>query len=496
MTIRITETRPRKKTKIVATIGPASDNPATLRRMINAGLDVVRINFSHGKPEAVVELVKLVRSISDEMDVPIAVLGDLRGPRIRLGEIENGSMVVEDGQKLILCPQDVTGTKERVSVSYPKLAQDVSMGCVILVDDGNIELSVESIGAEGEIICRVVEGGKLSSRRGLNLPGQHVNLPSLTHKDFEDIKLAIEQEFDFLALSFVQSVNDVRLLKAYLQSQDSEIPVIAKIERHNALEDIENIVQEADGVMVARGDLALEMSLQDVPIAQKRIIAACRKKAIPVITATQMLESMVTEHKPTRAEVTDVANAILDGTDAVMLSGETAIGKYPAETVAVMSAIALRTEAAWMNGELPGPPELPLPKSIDGNIAYASHVAAQSVNAKALIIHTQTGNTARRVSCHRPKIPILALSSKATSLRRLALTWGVDTALVGAIQNTKHMVFMSFHEAIESGLAKQGEIIAVTAGTPYGMAGRTNMLKIEEVPGDVSLEEFEAIADD
>lgn len=496
MSIKISETRPAKKTKIVATIGPASRDEATLRRMIRAGLDVVRINFSHGQENHMTSVVETVRKLSREMNVPIAILGDLRGPRIRVGEIEGDSVELEEGQKFVLTPEQTVGNKERASVTFGKLGQDVTIGCQILLDDGNIELAVEQLDNDGKIVCRVTEGGMLSSRRGLNLPGRRVSLPSLTHKDFEDIAFAIKHEFDFLALSFVQSVDDVRLLKAYLASQDADIPVIAKIERQNALYDIDNIVQEADGVMVARGDLALEMSLQEVPIAQKRIIAACRRQAIPVITATQMLESMVHSHKPTRAEVTDVANAILDGTDAIMLSGETAIGEYPAETVAMMSQIAVRTESAWMNDELPGPPALPLPKSIDGNIAYVSQVAAQSVNAKVLIIHTTTGSTARRVACHRPNLPVLALSSSEQARRFLALTWGVDSALVNTIQNTKHMVYLSFHEAIKGGYASAGDIIAVTAGTPYGTAGRTNMLKIEEVLGDVSLEEFEKLSDD
>jgi pyruvate kinase len=496
MTIKIGEHRPKKKTKIVATLGPASSNEDTLRRMILAGLDVVRINFSHANGRETEATVALVRKLSDEMNVPIAILGDLRGPRIRVGEIENGSINLEHGQKLVLTPVEMLGTKERVSITFAKLAHDVAIGSTILLDDGNIELVVEKVGGDNDIVCRVVEGGKLSSRRGLNLPGRRVSLPSLTHKDFEDIDYAVKAGFDFLALSFVQSVDDVRLLKAYLASKESDIPVIAKIERRNALEDIENIIEEANGVMVARGDLALEMSLQDIPIAQKRIIAACRRKAIPVITATQMLESMVTEHKPTRAEVTDVANAILDGTDAVMLSGETAIGRYPAETVAMMSCIAQRTEHAWLTDELPGPPPLPLPTSVDGNIAYVSQLASQSVKAKVLVIHTQTGLTAHHVSCHRPKTPLLALSSYPGSLRRLALTWGVDTFLVDQILNTRHMVHISFRQAIRSGYAQPGDIIIITAGTPYGLAGRTNMLKIEEVLSDVSLEEFEAQLDD
>lgn len=495
MSIKISETRPRKRTKIVATIGPASNDETTLRRMIKAGLDVVRINFSHGQAAENAPLVELVRRLSQEMNVPIAILGDLRGPRIRVGEIEGGSVELETGQKFVLTTEQVMGNKHRACISFAKLAHDVTVGSQLLLDDGNIELTVEQIGNNADIICRVTEPGTLSSRRGVNLPGRRVSMPSLTHKDFEDVAFAIKYDFDFLALSFVQSVDDVRLLKAYLASQEVDIPVIAKIERQNALDDIDNIVQEADGVMVARGDLALEMSLQDVPIAQKRIIAACRRRAIPVITATQMLESMIYSHKPTRAEVTDVANAILDGTDAVMLSGETAIGKYPAETIAMMSQIAVRTESAWLKEELPGPPALPMPDTIDGNIAYVSQVAAQSVKAKVLIIHTTTGSTARRVACHRPKLPVLALSSEEKPRRLLALTWGIESALVDLIRNTRHMVFISFHQAIQCGYAAPGDIMVVTAGTPYGTAGRTNMLKIEEVR-EVSPEEFEQLADD
>jgi pyruvate kinase len=434
----------------------------------------------------------MVRNLGEELNVPIAILGDLRGPRIRIGEIEGGSVVLEQGQKLTLTPQPITGNKDKVSISFPRLAQDVSPGNIILLDDGNIELKVEQIEGNGDIVCRVIVGSTLSSRRGLNLPGRRISLPSLTQKDFMDIEFAIQHEFDFLALSFVQSVDDVRLLKAYLASKEAEIPVIAKIERQSALNDIENIVKEVYGVMVARGDLALEMSLADVPIAQKRIIGACRRAAIPVITATQMLESMMHSHKPTRAEATDVANAVLDGTDALMLSGETAIGKYPAETIAIMSAIASRTETAWLTGELPGPQELPLPEGIDANVAYASQVVAHSVGAKVIIIHTTSGSTARRVACHRPKIPILALSSFPASRRRLALTWGVDSTLVDQIKNTKHMVFLAFHQAMRCGLAGPGDIICITAGTPYGTAGRTNMLKIEEVPAEVLLDEFKS----
>jgi pyruvate kinase len=486
LSIQIADKRPRKRTKIVATLGPASSDEKVLRRMILAGLDVVRINFSHGESAEQATLVALIRRLSDDMEVPIAILGDLRGPRIRVGELEGGKIHLEAGQQLLLTPRPMIGNTDCISVSFQKLANDVVVGCPVLLDDGNIELEVEKIKNNGDVIGRVVQGDELSSRRGVNLPGRRVSLPSITQKDFADIDFAVDQKFDFLALSFVQSVDDVRQLNAYLAAKRSEIPVVAKIERQTALDDIDNIVQEAYGVMVARGDLALEMSIQDVPIAQKRIIAACRQAATPVITATQMLESMETRHKPTRAEATDVANAILDGTDALMLSGETAIGKYPDETVAMMSSIAIRTEQAWLKGELAGPPELAAPGGIDANIAYVSHIAAKSLSARAIIMHTTTGGTARRVACHRPHIPVLALSSFPESQRRLALTWGVESEMVGQIQDTDQMVELAFDQAVGCGVAEPGDIVVITAGTPLNIANRTNLLKIEEIPEDYS----------
>lgn len=474
--------RPKKRTKIVATLGPTSTNEATLRKMILSGLDVVRFNFSHGQVDSLIPAIELVRHLSEELNTPIAILGDLRGPRIRVGEMEGGCIELISGQKILLTPQTVIGNTEIISVSFSQLANDVRPGSLLLLDDGNLELKVEQIKSNGDILCRVLQGGKLSSHRGINLPGLRVSLPSITKKDYADIDFAITQKFDFLALSFVQSANDVRQLNAYLASEGVSIPVIAKIEKKAALDEIEAIVHEAYGVMVARGDLALEMSIQEVPIAQKRIIAACRRAAAPVITATQMLESMIEQHKPTRAEATDVANAVLDGTDALMLSAETAIGHYPAEAVAVMSTIAARIEQAWLNNELPGPAALPQPQTIDANVAYASQVVAESISAKAIVIHTTTGTTARRVACYRPDIPVLALTSKSESRRRLALTWGVESDLVEDIRNTNHMVSLAFQQVLERNLATAGDSIVITAGTPYGTAGRTNMLKVEQLP--------------
>jgi pyruvate kinase len=482
MQVSVTNGRPSKRTKIVATLGPASGDEETLRRMILAGLDVARLNFSHGRTEDLVRLVGLLRDLSDDTKVPIAILGDLRGPRIRVGDIAGGSVILETGHNIVLTPEPIVGDVHRVSVSFPDLAQDLAAGKVLLLDDGHIELTVEKIVDEADVVCRVVRGGSLSSRRGLNLPDTRVSLPSITKKDYEDIEFAIQYELDFLALSFVQSAADVRQLKKYLAGQGAHIPVIAKIEKKSALDDIKAIVRQAYGVMVARGDLALEMSLQDVPIAQKRIIAACRQGAIPVITATQMLESMMEFAKPTRAEAADVANAILDGTDALMLSGETAIGKHPVETVVTMSAIAVRTERAWTTGELAGPQPLTPTGEIDSTVAYAGHVVAKSLSAAAIIPNTSSGSTARRVACHRPQIPILALTPRPEIQRRLALTWGVETALVEGIRDMNQVVALSCQQALKYGVASPGATIVITAGTPFGVSGRTNLLKVERLP--------------
>ncbi len=475
--------RPAKRTKIVATIGPACESEEVLRQMILAGMDVARLNFSHGSADTLRPVVARLKKLRDELNVPLAILGDLRGPRVRVGEIEGGSTWLEEGQTFRLTPQALVGNSHQASVSYLHLGRDVVPGCKILLDDGNIELRVESVEPNGDVLARVVQGGKLSSRRGLNLPGRRVSLPSITEKDYADIDFAIEEGFDFLALSFVQSAADVRQLNEYLARRGASIPVIAKIERQNALEDIEAIVQEAYGVMVARGDLALEMSIQEAPIAQKRIIAACRQVGTPVITATQMLESMVEAHKPTRAEATDVANAILDGTDALMLSGETALGAHPVRVVATMAAIAQATEQAWFAGKLPPPPALSPPKEIEPTVAYASHVVADTLNARVIVAFTTSGATATRVACHRPRRPVLALSAYPRTRQRLALIWGVESALTDIIKATDEMIEVGLAQARQCGLAAPGDTVVIIAGTPpYGQSGRTNTLKVERIP--------------
>ena len=480
---RIHNRRPLKRTKIVATLGPASDQEGILRQMILAGTDAVRFNFSHSNHEYLMPLVKQIRELENRMGIPIAVIGDLQGPRIRIGEIINDKMTLTTGRDICLTPRRLTGNMDVISVTHPNMAGDVRIGSLILIDDGSIELEVINIDPNGDVHCRILRGGELSARRGVNLPGLRVNLPSITSKDYADVDFAVAQEFDFLALSFVQSAKDVRNLKDYLKQKGSDISVIAKIERQNALDDIENIASEAWGVMVARGDLAFEMSLQEVPIAQKRIIDVCRRAAIPVITATQMLESMIEKYKPTRAETTDVANAILDGTDALMLSAETAVGRHPIETVTMMSEIAAAVETAWFGKKLSGPTPFSPPEDVEPMVAYAGDLVAESLTAKAIIAYTSSGLTACRVACHRPHRPVLSLSVTPRVQRRLALAWGVDSALIEPIKATDNMVDVALRKVQQVGIAGHGDIVVIVAGTPpHGRSGRTNTLKVERIP--------------
>ncbi|MBV9874086.1 MAG: pyruvate kinase [Verrucomicrobia bacterium] len=473
--------RPAKRTKIVATIGPASESEEMLRRLIEAGMDVVRLNFSHRSAEQAKPLVARIRKVADELGVFVGILGDLRGPRIRVGEMQNGAVELEQGQKTVLTPTPVIGTAEKIGVSFRGLANDVAHGTIVLLDDGNIELQVVDRLVAGEVLCEVLRGGELKSNKGVNLKNRLISLPSLTTKDYQDLDFAVAQELDFLALSFVQSAADVRFLKQTLAERGASIPVIAKIERQNALEDIENIVKECFGVMVARGDLALEMSFEDVPIAQKRIISVCRQAGVPVITATQMLESMTAFHKPTRAEAADVANAILDGTDAVMLSGESAVGKFPVEVVATMATIAARAELAWMRGELPSSVELRPVADLDGAVGQATAMIASSVSARAIVAATTSGTTVRRVSCHRPKMPVIALCSSPETCRRMSLLWGVEPVLVPPISGTAHLVKSSAEAAVKVLQAQPDDVLTIVAGTPYNVSGKTNLIKIEVV---------------
>lgn len=470
-----------KRTKIVATLGPASANSDVFRQMVEAGLNAVRLNFSHGDHDSHAATVAMVREISTEMGRAIPIIGDLRGPHIRVGDIDGGHVTLESGQSFALTPENIVGTAEMASVSYPHLAQDVRPGALLLIDDGNIQMRVTHVRADGRIEGKIEHGATLSSRRGINVPGVHLSLPPLTQKDLLDIDFAIAQNLDFVALSFVQSANDIQTLKTLLAAKNADIGVIAKIEMSGALEDIENIVKQADAVMVARGDLALEMSFKEVPIAQKQIIAVCRRHAVPVITATQMLESMIAANKPTRAEATDVANAIFDGTDAVMLSGETAIGQYPVETIATMSRIAARAEAAWRNGEVPRPPELTPEHNIEQVISYYSALASKYLDISGIVTYTRTGSTAVRISRFRPDPPILALTHSPRTCNRLGLCWGVWAEVIPEIDTETSMTDVACGHAQRCGLASQGDYVVVTAGNPNGPPGNTNLVAIEQV---------------
>jgi pyruvate kinase len=481
-----------KRTKIVATIGPASDSEEMLRRLIDSGMDVARLNFSHRSAEMAKPLVERIRKVSDEMGVFIGILGDLRGPRIRVGEMENGGVELEKGKKIILTSENTVGTAAKIAVSFKGLYRDVAPSSILLLDDGNIELQVLEIRAAGDVVCEIVRGGELKSNKGVNLKNRLVSLPSLTTKDYQDLDFAVSQELDFLALSFVQSSSDVRFLKQALAERGASIPVIAKIERKNALDDIRNIVRECYGVMVARGDLALEMSFEDVPIAQKRIITVCRDEGVPVITATQMLESMISFHKPTRAEAADIANAILDGSDAVMLSAESAVGRFPVEAVATMATIAARAEEAWITGELPIPPSIPDRADLEAAVAHAAHGIASSVTAKAIVSATASGSTPRRVACHRPKMPILALCSSKEVCRRLTLSWGVRPLLFEPVAGTAHLVRLSVEAATKVLGAKPEDVLTIVAGTPYNMPGKTNLIKVEKISDALRAAQSEA----
>jgi len=470
-----------KKTKIVATVGPASENEETLRGMIMAGLNVVRVNFSHAQHEKTAMLVGRIRRIADELDRPVAVLGDLRGPRIRVGEMGGeGSITLEAGSSILLTPNECIGAPERVSVSYDKLADDMQEGDAVILDDGNLELLVEEI-QDRDVLCRVTRGGSLSSHRGLNMPGRHVSLPSVTEKDFEDVDFAIEQNFDFLALSFVQKGSDVAGLNEYMEKKGHRIPVISKIEKAGAIDDLDEILKHSYGVMVARGDLALEMSIEDVPIAQKHIIAKCRAQAKPVITATQMLESMTHSHKPTRAEATDVANAVLDGTDAVMLSGESAIGDFPVKTIETMVRIVRRAERGLADGEVPHLPPLPHTSNISHAVSRANHQAAEDVGAVAMLAYTRDGGTVRWLVCHRPAVPVLALCKRQGTCRHLALSWGVTPVFCEAVEGLDDLIEVAEEQAKKYGLAQDGDLVTISATTHFHDDRTHNIFRVERL---------------
>jgi len=472
-----------RHTKIVATIGPTSESIEILREMIKAGVNVARLNFSHGTYEEHQRRIKAIRQAAAEVGKNVAILLDTKGPEIRLGNLENEPIHLKTGDKLTLTTEEIKGNKERISVTYKQLPRDVGPGDTILLADGLISLQVLNVTGT-EIECEVKNGGEVRSRKGVNVPGVSVNLPAVTEQDISDIKFGIANNLDFIAASFVRKPGDILKIKRIVEEEGADLHIIAKIENQEAVNNLEGIIKVADGIMVARGDLGVEIPAEEVPLIQKIIIDKCNRVGKPVITATQMLESMIDNPRPTRAEASDVANAILDGTDAVMLSGETAAGKYPVEAVATMARIAVTAEAAINYEEILVRKGRLLSRTVTDAISYATCSTAQDLEAAAIITSTESGYTAKMVSKYKPKAPIIAVTPHVKVLRKLSLTWGVQPLLVSHSEDTDTMISNAVKVSLEAGLISAGDLIVITAGVPVGVHGTTNLLKVHTV-GDI-----------
>lgn len=469
-----------RKTKIICTIGPASKGAPTLSSLVNAGMDVARINFSHGTHEEHKESIQTICRVSKEAGKRVTILADLSGPKIRTGELSKESVILKEDDIFGLSTRSVQGSDKEVYVNYQNLTREVDEGDPILLADGQIELRVERV-EQDKVVCRVIVGGELAAHQGVNLPGKGLLLPPITEKDQEDLRFAIGEGVDWVAMSFVTKPDNISSLRKLMEEEGRTIPVIAKIERREAAQNIEEILDVADGAMVARGDLGVEMPTEEIPIIQKKIIATAVKKGRPVITATQMLESMVDAPRPTRAEASDVANAIFDGTDALMLSAETATGKYPVEAVRVMSSIAERAEKNIDYAGLLGAKANWVAGNVTDAISYAACELATDIGAKAIVTATQTGNTARRVSKYRPPVPIIALSSDSAVVRQLNLTWGIFSVEIPTSRNVDETLAKAVEEAAAQDFINKGDKIVITAGALVNVPGTTNLIKVEEI---------------
>ena len=466
---------PTDRTKIVCTLGPSSATSEVIGSLLDAGMSVARINFSHGTHETHARTIAIVRQLAAERKRPVAILGDLQGPRIRIGDLET-PVNVGPGDEVILCDETISSGPD-LPVTYTDIARDVKVGDRVLIDDGLIELVVLDIKAQ-RVVTRVLHGGEIRSHKGMNLPGVQVSAPSITDKDRADAKFAVEQGLDYLALSFVRRAEDLAALRELIPK---DLLVISKIEKDSALDDIENIIRASDGVMVARGDLGVELPFEEVPLVQKRLIRLANQLGRPVITATQMLESMIEHPRPTRAEASDVANAILDGTDAVMLSAETAAGAYPELAVRAMRRIIAEIEK---NGVSPRREERKaglVGASTEETIAVATRAAAVLLDAPLVVVFTKSGFSARIVASQRPDVPILGLTPVERTYNQLSLIWGVIPALGPPVDTYVKMFEYARTEILQRGLAKQGDRVLVTAGVPFDVPGTTNLVKVEVV---------------
>ena len=468
-----------RKTKIICTLGPSTDKDGVLRELVANGMNVARFNFSHGSYEEHKGRLDMLKAVRAELNKPVAALLDTKGPEIRLKEFKNGVEMLEAGQTFTLTTREVEGTKEICSITYKDLPQDVQPGGTIMLDDGLIKLQIITVN-DTDIVCKVLNNGKIKNKKGVNVPGVHLSMPYMSQRDRDDIIFGAQQGFDFIAASFVRTAQDVYDIRNLLNEYDSDIRIIAKIENREGVNNIDSILAAADAVMVARGDLGVEIDFTELPGIQKNIIERSFSFGKPIVTATQMLDSMIVNPRPTRAEISDVANAIYDGTSAIMLSGETAAGAYPVDALKTMSAIAERTEQenhsrfaplAENTGKI----------SVSDATAHAACLTAKDVNAAAIVTVSESGNTARLLSKYRPEQPIIACVMKEQVQRQLALSWGITPLMMPLAHSTDELIEMSTSLAKENGYLHNGELAVVTAGVPVGVSGTTNMIKIHMV---------------
>src|SRR6185369_8910777 len=452
-----------RKAKIVSTLGPSSSTIEQITRLVDAGVDIFRLNFSHGSNDDKARVIGMIRTVAERRKKALGILADLQGPKIRTGRMESGALPLRKGDSIAITTDEVLGRKGLISTIYQSLPTDVKPGSRILLDDGLIEFKVHSVSGN-TVHCTVVEGGILKDLKGINLPGVNVSSPSLTEKDRKDLAFCLEKRVDYIALSFVRKAEDVEELKRIISDHGLSIPVVAKIEKPEAIRNFDAILKATDAVMVARGDLGVEINAEKVPLIQKTIIQKCNEAGKPVITATQMLESMILHPRPTRAETSDVANAIMDGTDAVMLSGETASGAYPVEAVRTMVKIACDVEGSSL-WQRPAPTGSHKGITVAGAVAEAACLAAAAVNAKAIVVFTQSGGTAALIAKNRPQLPIIAFASSEEIRRRLSLFWGVRSQPVGAMSNTDQQISLVEKTLLETGF-KVGDLVVITMGVP------------------------------
>ena len=471
-----------RRTKIVCTIGPASSSAAMIQKLLRAGMDIARLNLAHGTYDEHAHYIDTIRNQSQRIGIDIAVLIDLPGPKYRIGNLKDGQVELKKGSQVRLTTDAIEGDALLLPVTLPNLSMDIRLGNTVILDDGAMQLRVQKIDGN-EVECRVTVGGLLRQGRGLVVPGMRISIPFITNQLRDNILFAIKQRPDYIALSFVTSSIDIDGVRAILNENNGQIPIIAKIERGEAVKNFNSILLASDGIMVARGDLGVEIPLERVPLEQKEIIKKCNRAGKPVITATEMLESMIDSARPTRAETTDVANAIFDGTDGVMLSAETAIGKFPVQSVKMMASIARVVERKLPYEQILAERRSWLEPETDELISYSACQSAYSLKAATIVAFTQSGSTAMRVSKYRPSVPILALTPSKTVAGRLLLYWGIRTHHIFEPSSVDELFAMGARISREKGVAKEGDLIIITAGIPIGASGSTNMLKVETIRG-------------